>query len=91
LQDADRQRNESGAEEFHAGAAVHLALERLQTIHLTLDGTVAPAVVTAASTARMSRCSRVSKYWIMAMPLALDQSASTSVAFDRTRPPFGND
>ena len=40
----DRQRNESGAEELHAGPAVHLALDRLQSIDLSLDRPVAPAV-----------------------------------------------
>jgi hypothetical protein len=46
MQDAglDRQRNQSGAEELHPGPPVHLSLERLQTIELSLDRPVAPAV-----------------------------------------------
>jgi hypothetical protein len=40
----DRQRNQSSAEELHAGPPVHLSLERLQPINLSLDRPVAPAV-----------------------------------------------
>jgi len=36
------ERHQSGAEEFHAGAAVHLALDGLQAIDLAFDGPVAP-------------------------------------------------
>jgi hypothetical protein len=65
----DRQRNESGAEEFHTGAAGHLALIVFSRFTWPSTGPLLQRSVTAASTAKMSRCNRDSKCWINAMPL----------------------
>jgi hypothetical protein len=68
------QRQESSAEEFDTGSPVHLPFEHFQTIGLTLDGPLLHRVVTAASTARMSRRKRHTKFWINAMPVACARS-----------------
>lgn len=68
-----------GSEEFVAGMAVHLLLERLEPVDVSLDRAGASGSVMAAATAALSRASSV------ANPL---RSPTIADAIQTSRPPI---